>query len=88
MPTKTVVNCTTHEVSEVEYTAEEVAAAEAYTAASIVRKEAEAATALQREADRASGERKLKDLGLSDAEIAALTIAPVVVPQNLAPLVD
>ena len=72
MPTKIVVDCSTGITQEVELTAEEVAAQEAMDAAAIERAAAEEAASAQHAADKAAGEAKLADLGLSADEIAAL----------------
>ena len=73
MPTKIVVDCAAGTTEEVEMTAEEVAAQEAMDAAATERRAAEEAEAEKIAADKASGNQKLKDLGLTDDEIAALT---------------
>ena len=71
MTRKLIVNCTTGERSVEDYTAEEEAAAtaagEAQTAVDAAAKAAED----QREIDKASGDAKLKALGLTADEIAA-----------------
>ena len=71
--TKVIVNCETGEVTEVELTAEEVAQraadAAAYTTAQAEREAAEAAAQAAKE----SAQAKLAALGLTEAEIAALT---------------
>ena len=72
MPTKTVVDCSTGEVTEVELTAEEVADIEAMRQAAEEQQAAADAAAAQKAVDRESGNAKLKDLGLTDDEIAAL----------------
>ena len=71
MPTKHVVNCATGEQSYAEMTDEEVAAQQAMadSAAALDAEQAEAATA--KAAAKASGDAKLKELGLTDEEIAA-----------------
>ena len=72
MPMKTVVDCSTGIQTNIEMTAGEVAQAEADAEtheAWVAEREAEAA---QKAADKASGEAKLADLGLSADEIAAL----------------
>lgn len=68
---KQIINCTTGEVTFEEYTAEEVAQAEANAAAEAIRREEEEAAEAKRVADKASGDAKLKALGLTDDEIAA-----------------
>ena len=71
--TKVIVNCETGEVTEVELTAEEVAQraadAAAYAVAQAEREAAEAAAQAAKE----SAQAKLAALGLTTAEIAALT---------------
>lgn len=71
MPTKIVVDCAAGTTEEVEMTAEEVKAQEAMDAAATERKAAEEAAEAKRAADKASGDAKLKALGLTDDEIAA-----------------
>ena len=72
MPTKTVVDCSTGIQSVVEMTDEEVAAHEAMTEASEALRAEQEAAAAKKAVDKASGEAKLADLGLSADEIAAL----------------
>lgn len=71
--TKVIVNCETGEVTEVELTTEEVAQraadAAAYATAQAEREAAEAAAQAAKE----SAQAKLAALGLTEAEIAALT---------------
>ena len=71
MPKKHIVNCATGEQSYVEMTDEEVAAQQAMAdaAAALDAEQAEAAAA--KAAAKASGDAKLKELGLTDEEIAA-----------------
>jgi len=57
----------------VELTAEEEAAREAEIAQANIDRQAREAARLERENEKASGKQKLKDLGLTDAEIKALT---------------
>lgn len=71
MPTKTVVDCSTGEVTEVELTSEEVADLEAMQQAAEEAQEAADAAAAAKAAAKASGDAKLKELGLTDEEIAA-----------------
>lgn len=73
MPTKTVVDCSTGITTEVELTAEEIADLEAMRQAAEEQAAAEEETATKKAADQASGNAKLKELGLTDDEIAALT---------------
>ena len=68
-----VVNCETGEKELIAYTAEEIALAEAEAAAANEERAAREAEVAQQAADKASGNQKLKDLGLTDDEIAALT---------------
>ena len=71
--TKIVVNCETGVTEEVPLTAEEIAQREADAAAfaqELAAKEAEAAAVA---AAKQSAQEKLKSLGLTDTEIAALT---------------
>lgn len=71
MAKKKIVNCETGEETIVDLTAEEEAALETARAAQeAANAEAEAAEA-KRAADKASGDAKLKELGLTDDEIAA-----------------
>ena len=72
MPTKTVVDCSTGIQSVVEMTAEEITQREADSAARQVEVQAEEKAAAKKAVDKASGEAKLADLGLSADEIAAL----------------
>ena len=71
MTQKLIVNCTTGERSIVDYTAEEEAAATAAGEAQLAEMEAEKVAEEKRVADKASGDAKLKALGLTDDEIAA-----------------
>tara|TARA_E500000331_G_C16929197_1_gene571182 strand:+ start:458 stop:676 length:219 start_codon:yes stop_codon:yes gene_type:complete len=71
MAKKKIVNCETGEETIVDLTAEEEAALEAGREAQLAADtEAEAAKE-KRVADKASGDAKLKALGLTDDEIAA-----------------
>ena len=73
IPTKVVVDCATGFISEVPLTDEEMAQREADAqafAAAQAAKEAEEATLA---AAKQSAQEKLKSLGLTDTEIAALT---------------
>ena len=72
MPTKIVADCATGEVTEIEFTAEEVTQLNADIAASETQRVADEAAATQRATDSAAGKAKLKELGLTDAQIAAL----------------
>ena len=68
---RTIVNCTTGEVTQVDLTDDELAhfktQQEAQEAADAERKAADE----KRAADKASGDAKLKELGFTDDEIAA-----------------
>jgi hypothetical protein len=72
MLTRTIINCATGEQTIVELTAEEIALIEQNQAEAVKEREAEEAAAAQVAADKAAGEDKLKALGLTDEEIAAL----------------
>ena len=72
MPIKHVVNCATGEQSYVEMSDEEVAAQQAMADASAALDAEQAEAAAAKAADRASGNAKLKELGLTDDEITAL----------------
>ena len=67
-----IVNCATGEVTIEDYTPAEVAQAEADAADGAIRREEEEAVASKKAEDKASGEAKLAELGLSADEIAAL----------------
>ena len=71
MPTKLVVDVTAGTEEYVEMTSEEIAQREADSAARQIEIEAEEAAATKKAEDRASGDAKLKALGLTDDEIAA-----------------
>lgn len=66
------VNCTTGEQTTRDLTDEEEAARAAAVAEATAEREAAEAVATKQAEDRASGNQKLKELGLTDAEIAAL----------------
>jgi hypothetical protein len=72
MPTKLVVDCSTGITSEVELTAEEIAQREADAAAFAEAKAAEDAAAAAKAAAKQAAQDKLKALGLTDLEVAAL----------------
>jgi len=72
MSKKMIVDCSTNEVTMVDLTSDEVAAAEALAAQVDKDLKAAEAAATQAATDKASGNSKLKELGLTDAEIAAL----------------
>ena len=69
---KLVVDCSTGETSKIELTADEIAAMEANAAKNEQERIDAEAAAEKKAADKASGNAKLKDLGLTDDEIAAL----------------
>ena len=71
MPTKLVVNCSTGSEEYVELTADEVADLEAQAEAAKAEQEALQAELDAKAAAKASGDAKLKELGLTDEEIAA-----------------
>jgi transposase len=73
MPTKLIVDCSTGITTEVELTAEEIAEREAMAAEYAVQKAQEDAAKAAAEAAKASANSKLKALGLTDAEISALS---------------
>tara|TARA_R110000787_G_scaffold282200_1_gene393934 strand:+ start:1654 stop:1878 length:225 start_codon:yes stop_codon:yes gene_type:complete len=72
MATKTVINCATGEQTIVELTAEEVALIEQGQAEAEAERKLEEAAAAQAAVNKAAGQDKLKALGLTDEEIAAL----------------
>ena len=73
MPTKLIVDCSTGVTTEVELTAAEIAEREAMAAEYAVQKAQEDAAKAAAEAAKASANSKLKALGLTDAEISALS---------------
>jgi hypothetical protein len=73
MATKIIVDCSTGVTTEVELTAEEITQKEANAAAYAALKAKEDAAVAASAAAKASAETKLAALGLSAAEIAALT---------------
>ena len=73
MSTKIIVDCSTGETTEVELTAAEIAEREAMAAEYAVQKAQEDAAKAAAEAAKASANSKLKALGLTDAEISALS---------------
>jgi hypothetical protein len=72
MTTKIIVDCSTGVTTEVELTAAEIAERETMAAEYAVQKAQEDADKAAAEAAKASANSKLKALGLTDAEIAAL----------------
>ena len=72
MPTKLVVDCSTGETTEVELTAEEIAQREADAAAFAEAEAQEEADAQAKAAAKQAAQDKLKALGLTDIEVAAL----------------
>lgn len=71
--TKVVVDCSTGEQTVLPLTAEEIAQREADAAEFAARKAEEDADAAAKAAAKQSAQEKLKSLGLSDIEIAAIT---------------
>tara|TARA_B100001142_G_scaffold196736_1_gene195573 strand:+ start:4552 stop:4770 length:219 start_codon:yes stop_codon:yes gene_type:complete len=71
MATATIVNVSTGEVITRELTAEEEAERQVRDEERQARREEEEAAEAKRAADKASGDAKLKELGLTDDEIAA-----------------
>ncbi len=71
-PRKIVVNCETGITEEIPLTAEEIAQLESDRAAAETERLAREAEATAKATAKASAETKLKALGLSDAEVAAL----------------
>ena len=71
-PKKIVVDCSTGEATEVALTAEEIADLETARAAAETERLAREAEATAKATAKASAETKLKALGLSDTEVAAL----------------
>jgi hypothetical protein len=71
-PTKLIVNCSTGERQVVELTDEEIAEREAMSAAAEAERVAQEEEAAQLAAQKQSAQDKLKALGLTDLEIAAL----------------
>ena len=72
MPTKLVVDCSTGIQTSVELTAEEITDMEANQVAREAEEAAEAVVATKAATDAAAGKAKLKELGLTDDQIAAL----------------
>ena len=72
MATKIIVDCSTGVTTEVELTAAEIAEREAMAAEYATQKATEDAAVAAKAAAKASANAKLKALGLSDTEIAAL----------------
>jgi hypothetical protein len=73
MTNKIVVDCSTGEVQEIALTAEEIAEREAMAAEYAVKKAQEEAEKAALSAAKQAGQDKLKALGLTDLEIAAIT---------------
>lgn len=71
--TKVVVDCSTGEQTVLPLTAEEIAQLEIDRATAEARKAEEDADAAAKAAAKQSAQEKLKSLGLSDIEIAAIT---------------
>lgn len=72
MPTKLVVDCSTGITTEVELTAEELAQRDADAAAFAAKQAEEEATKQAAAAAKQAAQDKLKALGLTDLEVAAL----------------
>jgi hypothetical protein len=72
MPTKLVVDCSTGETTEVELTAEEIAQREADAAAYAEAEAQRLADEQAKAAAKQAAQDKLKALGLTDIEVAAL----------------
>ena len=72
MPTKLVVDCSTGIQTSVELTAEEITRSEADRVAMETEEAAQEAAATKAATDAAAGKAKLKELGLTDDQIAAL----------------
>jgi outer membrane murein-binding lipoprotein Lpp len=72
MSQKLIVDCSTGEKTLVDYTAEEEASALAAQEAQLAQNVINEAAATQAATEKASANTKLKALGLTDAEIAAL----------------
>lgn len=73
MTNKIVVDCSTGEVQEIALTAEEIAERETMAAEYAAQKAQEEAEATAKAAAKQAGQDKLKALGLTDLEIAAIT---------------
>jgi broad specificity phosphatase PhoE len=73
MTTKLIVDCSTGITTEVELTAEEIAEREAMAAEYAVQKAQEDADKAALSAAKQTAQDKLKALGLTDLEIAAIT---------------
>ncbi len=72
MPTKLVVDCSTGVTTEVELTAEEIAQREADAAAAAEAEAQRLADEQAKAAAKQAAQDKLKALGLTDIEVAAL----------------
>jgi len=72
MPTKILIDCSTGTQTEVELTAEEIATSEARATRIAEERTAMEAAEAETAANKASGQAKLADLGLSADEITAL----------------
>jgi hypothetical protein len=73
MTSKIVVDCSTGEVQEIALTVEEIAEREAMAAEYAVQKAQEDAANAAKSAAKQAAQDKLKALGLTDLEIAAIT---------------
>ena len=72
-PTKLIVDCSTGVTTEVELTAEEIAQREVDAAAFAIEQAEREAEAAAKAAAKQAAQDKLKALGLSDSEVAAIT---------------
>ncbi len=72
-PTKLIVDCSTGERTIVELTDEEIAEREAMAAQAEADRLAQEQAAAELQAQKQSAQEKLKALGLTDLEIAAIT---------------
>lgn len=72
-PTKVIVDCSTGEQTVVPLTAEEIANLETARAEEEANRQAAEAEAAQKAALKQAAQDKLKALGLSDLEVAAIT---------------
>ena len=72
MPTKLIVDISAGTEEYVDLTSDEIADLEAQSEAAVTERAAEEAAATQAATDKAAGKAKLKELGLTDDQIAAL----------------
>ena len=73
MATVIEFNCTTGQQTVREETAEEAAQRKVDATNAQAQRDADEAAAAKKDADKESGNQKLRDLGLTDDEIAAIT---------------